>query len=454
MTEAPLRPVANLKTLLTLAWPVIISRSTQTVVGLVDALMVAHLSEEALAATAAGAFNAFVILILPFGTVFIVSSFASQLFGKGDVVGARRYGWYGLWIAGATQVLGLVSLPLIDPILGTLDYSGEVRSLMTGYLQIRLLSAGFSIGMEALGAYYGGIGNTRRPMVLNVLAMVLNVFFCWVLVDGHFGAPKLGVDGAAWAAVLATGIAFVAFFWSFWREGNPQARAVLNAKEFWRMIRFGLPSGLNWFFEFFAYNVFINVAVAGLGTSAYAAMMSVQQINSFSFLPGFGLASAGAILVGQSIGAGFKDEVPKMVHRTIFVAAAWQGLVGVVYLIIPALLLSPFVGAKTTPDFMIIGVRMLMMSAAWQVFDAVTNASAESLRAAGDTAFTLWARLVLGWLVLVPTSLLATRVLGWGDVGAMASLVLYMVLLSTTLYLRFRTGRWRDIVLVEGAPAH
>src|SRR4051812_3204425 len=96
-------------TLLRLAWPIIVSRSTQTVIGVSDAVLVADLGSAAVAATSAGGFNTFAILILPMGILFIVSSFASQLFGKGDLPGARRFGFYGLGIAAATQVVCMLS---------------------------------------------------------------------------------------------------------------------------------------------------------------------------------------------------------------------------------------------------------------------------------------------------------------------------------------------------------
>src|SRR5687767_3859498 len=97
------RVAAPIPSLLRLAWPIIISRSTQVVVGLADALMVAHLGEASLAAVTTGALNVTLVFILPMCTVFIVSSFASQYFGSGDAAGARRYAFYGLAIAGLAQ---------------------------------------------------------------------------------------------------------------------------------------------------------------------------------------------------------------------------------------------------------------------------------------------------------------------------------------------------------------
>ena len=95
VADGAVAPVASpqalsLGTLLTLAWPIIVSRSTQTVIGLSDALLVADPGSAAVAAVGTGAFNTFAVLILPMVTLFIVSSFVSQLYGQKDLVGARR----------------------------------------------------------------------------------------------------------------------------------------------------------------------------------------------------------------------------------------------------------------------------------------------------------------------------------------------------------------------------
>jgi len=97
--SAPVVTRPSLAQLLALALPVVISRSAQVVVGVTDAVMVGSLGESALAATTTAGMNTFNILVLPMGIVFVVQSFAAQLTGKGDLHGARRYGWYGLLLA-------------------------------------------------------------------------------------------------------------------------------------------------------------------------------------------------------------------------------------------------------------------------------------------------------------------------------------------------------------------
>lgn len=450
-------PVHPLRRLLRLAWPVVISRSSQVVVGVSDAIMVAHLGEAALAATTTGATNVFNLLVLPMGLVFIVSSFTSQFAGEGNPAAARRYGWYGLGVALLTQLLCLAGIPAIPGILGRIGYQGGVHQLMSGYLQLRLLTGGAAVGIEALSNFYGGLGNTRLPAVVSVLAMGLNVFGNWVLINGHLGAPALGVRGAALASALATGIAFtVAFVFFLAGVGAPRVyrRVRLVWGEFIRLLRFGLPVGLNWFFEFLAFSFYINVLVAGLGTTTLAAFMIVLQINSVSFMPAFGVASAGAILVGQAIGAGRAAGVPSLVRLTAKVVGIWQGAVGLSYLILPRLFLAPFIDTRAaTPDLVRIGAAMLMMSASWQLFDATAMTLTEALRAAGDTAFSMWARVVIAWVVFVPGVFLSVKLLGGGYVVATLWLIVYIGLLAAVLAWRFKSGAWRRIDLT-GTPVH
>src|SRR5207249_495411 len=105
------RTGSRLRALLALAWPIVVSRSAQVVIGIADALMVAHLGAAELAATTAGALNSVALFILPMGVVFVVASFSSQLTGARDPAGARRYGWYGLAVAAGAGTLAAAAAP-------------------------------------------------------------------------------------------------------------------------------------------------------------------------------------------------------------------------------------------------------------------------------------------------------------------------------------------------------
>lgn len=444
----------SLVTLLALAWPIVVSRSSQVVIGFSDATMTGRLGEAELAATTAGSLNALLLLMLPFGLSFVVQSFASQLFGKGDLAGAARFGAYGLVVAAVAQLLCLPLLPAIEPLFAQLDYSGDVLAALVVYLQVRLLSVLPAVGLEALGNYYGGLGNTRLPMTVALLAMVLNVGLNALLIFGGFGVPALGVLGAALASVLSTWIAFLVLLLRFARDARGAGLSVgaLRREELLRLVRFGLPNGLNWFLEMGAFVFFINVVVANLGTTVLAALMAVFQLGNVSFMPSFGVASAGAILVGQSIGRGERETVPALVGLTVKVNVAWQGFVGLCYLTFPAVLMGAFTSAEAGDGlFLVVGARMLAFSISWQIFDAVATSLAEALRAAGDTAWSLYARLILAWVFFVPFSMLVVRHFDGHELALVACLATYLGLLAVLLTFRFLGGRWKSIQLTGDA---
>ena len=417
--------------------------------------MTVPLGSDAMAATTTGSMNTFSIIILPMGIVFIVQSFAAQFHGQRDMLSARRYAWYGLILAAIAGVLALVGIPFLGSVLELFSYTDSVRSYMTGYLSIRMLAVFAIVSIEVLGNWYGGLGNTRLHMVAGLLAMVVNVFLNWVLIFGNLGAPALGVEGAAMASVIASWVAFFYLLCVFLRDQRGRSsRGALLLGEFGRMLRFGLPNGMNWFLEFAAFAIFINLLVADLGTTVLAAMMVVININSVSFMPAFGLSSAGAILAGQAIGERKNKQVPGVVKLTAGITATWQGCVGLVYLFAPEMLMQWFsTDEQVGPQLVDVGATMLAMSAGWQLFDAVAMTVGEALRAAGDTAWILWARLALAWLVFVPAAWLSVVVFDGGYVAAMLCLIGYMALLSGLLSWRFRSGAWMRIDLTGVAHA-
>jgi MATE family multidrug resistance protein len=443
---------AGLRELLALAWPVVLSRSTQSVVGLCDALMTSRLGGEALAAVTTGAVNLFSVAILPMGTVYIVQSFAAQLQGRGDLLAARRYAHYALWLAAATTALAALATPFVGHAVAVFGFAPGVQASMTEYLQWRAWSMGPYVAVEALGNWFAGLGNTRVHMRASVVTMVANIVLNWVLIFGNLGAPAMGVAGAALASGLATCLGFGYLLSAFVAREREIAAGVPLAPrraELLRMLRFGIPNGLNWFMEIAAFTLFLNAVVSKLGTTVLAAMNAIIQLNSISFMPAFGLASAGAVLVGQAIGRGAKDDVPRLLRVTAGVTLAWQCGVGLVYLTLPELLMRAFETSAGPSELVRIGAIMLAWSAAWQVFDAFGLTVGEALRAAGDTAWCMWARLSAAWTIFVPVAWWVVGVRDGGPVSTIVVVVVYLAILALAFLWRFGSGAWRRIELVE-----
>jgi multidrug resistance protein, MATE family len=232
--------------------------------------------------------------------------------------------------------------------------------------------------------------------------------------------------------------------------GAMRGGGAFRMSELVRVLRFGLPNGVNWFLEFAAFILFIDLVVAHLGTTAVAAFNIVLQLNSISFMPAFGLASSGAILVAESMGRGAHREVPAVVKLTAKAACAWMGAVALLYFVAPARLLGIFLPrGETIGPLVTVGTTMLMISTLWQVFDGIGMTIAEALRAAGDTTWPMLARIVLAWFLFTPLAYVAVIVMNGGIVTVMTSMVLYIVAIAALMAFRFQTGRWRSIELIE-----
>jgi len=450
---SPAPPTAVIaRTLVGLAWPIVLQRASQAVIGFCDALMVAPLGESALAAVTTGSLNVLLLIILPTGTVFILQSFTSQLRGRGDIGAVRRYAWYGLAVSALAGLLALAALPLLPIVLGRFGYDPEVRLQLEAYLAIRFLSVGPAVAIEALGNWFGGLGKTRPSMVAGITAMAANVAGNYVLIEPHFGLPGYGVRGAAWASTLATlaGLAVIAL--PFAREATVGGSRRLSGRELGRVLRFGLPNGINWFLEFAAFVLFINAMVTHLGTTTLAAFNVALQLNSVAFMPAFGLASAGAILVGEAIGRRAPAEVWRYVRLTLATAALWMVSVGAFYFMWPGPLLELFAQpGSNRAEFLRLGALMLAFSAFWQLFDAAGITFSEALRAAGDTTWCMGLRIVLAWFLFLPGAWYFVVVRQGGVPAVMSMLVAYILLLAGGFALRFWSGKWRSIELI-GTP--
>jgi MATE family multidrug resistance protein len=440
---------ARLVTLMKLALPMVLARATQSAITFADAIQVKHLGTNAIAAVATGGLNTQMFVILPMGIAFIVQSFVAQLTGRGERDQTRRFAWYGLGVALASAVVAAAAIPLVGPMLGLLPYEPGLRDPMTSYMIIRLLSVGGAVGVEALGNWYGGLGNTRMQMIAGLVTMASAVAFNALLI------PHYGVDGAAIASTIASWLGFAVLAVSFrfgWGNAPPRrANALgLSWRELGRVLRFGLPNGVNWLLEFTAFQVFVNVVVGKLGGPTVAALNVVIAVNSIAFMPAFGLASAGAIVAGQSIGAGARDDVWPTVKLTLICTITWMVAIAAAYLIVPHVVLGWFAPDGVDGVTLVeLGTSMLAISALWQVFDATGMTMSETLRAAGDTAWTAGARIVLAWVVFAPASFIVVRYAHGGALGAMVCLVGYLALIALALALRFRSGAWRRIELIE-----
>ena len=123
--------------------------------------------------------------------------------------------------------------------------------------------------------------------------------------------------------------------------------------------------------------------------------------------------------------------------------------VGLVYLAFPAAIMAAFAPRDAPATIVALGAPLLALSAAWQLFDAVSMVTGETLRSAGDTKWCMWARLGIAWLLFAPLSYTSVAWSGGDPLVAIWCIVLYIGLLAAALHWRFRGGKWREIELTE-----
>ena len=439
-----LRALPDLRLLFVLAWPIVLARAAQAIGGFADALMIAPLGEAALAAVTTGWLDMYIASILPVSTVYILQSYTAQLRGRGDLASVRRYAWYGLGIAGAAQLVVLACIPLLPSLLAAAPFEPQVRADLVVYLSIRLLTIGSLVATEALGSWYGGLGDTRPALRAGLVTLAASVLGNSLLIPAH------GVAGAAWASVIGSlcGLAVIAV--PFARSAAPgPARLGLSARELGRVLRLGLPHGISWFLEVAAFIFFVNVVVAHLGTTALAAFNVVTQLNAIAYLPTLGLALAGAIAAGEAIGRGALPAAVRVAGLAVGAAVVWMVSMAALYLALPAPLVEAF---AYSPDaalgFVAVGVVILRFYALTQVFDAIGTVLNQVLRAAGDTTWCMLARGLVSWLVFAPVAWYVVIEADGGVNSAMLVFLAYIAAMALVVAVRFRSSRWQAMDLV------
>jgi putative MATE family efflux protein len=291
-----------------------------------------------------------------------------------------------------------------------------------------------------------GIGNTRVTMVVNIAANIVNVFFCFLLIEGRFGFPKMGVDGAAAAVVISGVVGFVLALVSLFQKG---AYLRLTRKDSWRidipMMTSILKIGGGSMFEQFAFRVgFFSYArvVASLGTAAFAAHQIAMQLMGLSFTFADGIGVATTSLVGQQLGRKRPDL--SIMYGKIGQRLALIVSVGLVMFSVFGRFWFP---TLFTDDQGIIEVTagLILIIAIMQPIQTSQLVMAGSLRGAGDTRYVAMTMVVTVALARPLLSVILVFGLGMGLTGAWYAIIADQLLRLVMLYGRFARGKWVHI---------
>jgi MATE family multidrug resistance protein len=437
-----------------LAVPVVVVQVGLMAMGVVDTVMVGRLSGEALAAVALGNLYFFAAAIFGVGVLMALDPLVAQAVGARDRLGVARAVQRGIVLAVALAVpISLALLPA-EPILTALRQPVEVIPAAAAYVRVNVVGVLPFLGFVVLRQTLQATSDLRPIVVTIVAANLLNVVVNWVLIFGHFGAPALGVVGAAWAtAVSRWAMAFLllALGWGVLRPAViPFRREALQADALVRMLRIGVPIGVQHQLEFGAFGA-IGLLMGLIGAREMAGHQIAINLASLTFMVPLGVSAAAAVQVGHAVGAG---DAPRA--RRAAGAALALGTASMLASALAFLGFAHELSSLYTRDAGVVAVAAVLLPIAgvFQLFDGWQVVSIGVLRGVGDTRGPMILNVLGFWVLGVPASAWLGLWMGEGPRGLWWGLVLGLGTVALFLLGRVRRRLGGELARVEiGAAA-
>jgi MATE family multidrug resistance protein len=444
--------------LLMLAAPLIVSQSFMTVQVFLDTLLLSWHDPREMAAS----FPAVMWFWLAFGflqvTAGYTATFVAQYTGAGRPHRVGPAVWQGIHFAVVTGLLFLAMVPAAPFLIDVGGHSPALQELETKYLRCLAFAGMPMLVMAAVNGFFSGRGQTWTVLGIEAVGTAVNVVLALVLIFGWAGFPEMGIEGAGWATVAgswASALLAVALFVrpSFRREFATLAGWRPERALFIRLLRFGGPAGMQVFLDVLVFHLFTQM-VGQLSEAAMGATTLTVRLNMVAFLPMMGLGQAVSVLVGQRLGGNRADLAEKSTYTGLCWAFGYMVLIGLIYLTMPRLLVSLFEGHRSAEDFAALAEivpTLLICVAVYSLADAVNFTFAFALRGAGDTWFVSILTFSLAWPIMVVPTFLAV----WAGASVYwpwAFATTHIVAMAVCFYLRFRTGKWKAMRVIEAAP--
>lgn len=435
-----------------LALPAIAETSLVTLLGMVDTLMIGRfVSTDALSGV--GFANQFMMLIIRVFASFNIGATAliSRNYGKKDYDRLNKIASQTVLINAVIGVfITIAGVIFREQIFYIYDLSDSVREIAISYFTIVMTPAIFLFISFSCTAILRGAGDTKTPMYVTGFTNIVNILLNFVFILGLGPIPAMGASGAALATSISRGIGALLYLYILCIR-NEKVR--LKMKDFkvskdvleplWKI---SYPGAIEQVLMQGSFLV-AGVIITTLDTNSESAFRVLISIESLSFMPAVGLATATATLVGKDLG----KEKPKRALMTgygsTFLGIAWGIFIGIFFLLFPRQLLSAF-----TPDKGVIEAGYLTMI--WAGFNqAFLNPFiilSGALRGAGDTRGVMVIAALRVWIVFVPVSYITITYLGCGVEGLWIGEIMSFILFGALLFKRFHDKKWMDIH-IEGS---
>lgn len=446
------------KQLIIVAFPLILSMGSVSVLLFVDRMFLSWYSADAIAAAVPAGMLNFALICFFLGLSMYTSTFVAQYTGakRPEKVGPAL--WHGIYIAAIGGVLIPLVAPFSDEIFAFVGHSPAVQKLEADYLSILCIAAGFFLCNGAMSCFYSGRGKSWTIVWVNIILTLLNAFFDYALIFGNWGFPEMGIQGAALSSLISAAIVTVIYASLIFSKAhneryNTRSGWRFNRALFTRFLRFGAPSGVHFFLDVSGFTAFVLI-VGRIGYYELTASNIILQISLIGFLPLVGLGVATSILVGQFQGAQNSSLARRATWNAVKLAAIYSTTIATLYFFIPDILAAPFLIKTEIEDIELLRSLVFMLFnflIAFTFFDSLAIICGSALKGAGDTKYVMGTLGVSSLCVLVIPVYLVVEVFHLPLAFAWACALANYLCISTSFVLRFRSKNWEKIEVIERA---
>jgi multidrug resistance protein, MATE family len=435
----------ELRAMIALALPVVLSELGWVAQGVVDNIMVGRMGPVAIGAVALGNAVYYIPSLFGIGLLLGLDTLVSQAYGRRDYDACHG------WLAQGVYLSVIITPPLmLLTAVASWNFSRfgvipEVSVLSAGYLRIMNWGTLPLLLYGGTRRYLQGVGQVRVITLTYVLANLLNWAGNWVLIYGKLGFPALGVNGSAISTCIsrvAMAVAMLGFAWRYERSrGHPLFAhwAAPHLDQLRKLVRIGAPAAGQILLEVGAWN--LSTFAAGYLTPVALATHTIAlNYASITYMVPLGIGAAAAVSVGHAIGAGDPARARRAGWMALAMGAGFMVCAGILFLVAPGPLIKLY-----THDARVlaIGPSLLWIAAAFQIFDGIQTVSTGALRGLGETRVPMIANLVGYWLMGLPLGVILCFVLKWGVYGMWIGLTVSLVIIASTLLLRWNRDSMR-----------
>jgi MATE family multidrug resistance protein len=438
----------ELQPMLALAGPVVLAEIGWVTMGIVDTIVVGPIGPAAIGAVGIGSILFLVFAIFGMGLLLGLDTLVSHAYGAGRLDECHRWLLHGLTLSVlVAPVLTVIALAGVW-LLPWCGLQPEVLALTVPYLRVIVWSLLPLLLYASFRRYLQALGIVTPVTIALVTANIINAVAAWALVYGHLGLPAMGTTGSGVATLVSRiylASALLVSVVSADRRHHIGLRSVSwkpGVRRLVRLLRLGLPAAVQVTLEM---GVFAAAsALAGrLDPVSLASHQIALNLASLTFMVPLGVASAGAVRVGQAVGRQDVRGAERSGWMALMIGTAFMSAAAVVFILAP----RPLIGLFSSSEAVFaVARRLLLIAAMFQLFDGLQGVSTGVLRGLGDTRTPMLTNLAGHWLLGLPVGYALCFWWKWGVVGLWTGLSVGLIVIGSTLLVTWR----RRIAVLSG----